>query len=134
MKKILTLCLFFASLIIKSQIIFSQIEANELLSTKNDPKALVYEPYIISHHGGNFDINRFKKENSIQYSKELWYFSRSFLIKRNHFNSGYELSESIIDISRFESNRKEDSESTVIIDGFKDVIVLLPNNKLIYKP
>ena len=45
-----------------------------------------------------------------------------------------ELDESIFDVSRFESYRKEDVESIITFPGFKDVIVLLPNNKLIYKP
>ena len=42
--------------------------------------------------------------------------------------------EEAIDISRFESNRKQNEEAIVIIPGFKDVIVLLPTTKLIYKP
>lgn len=44
------------------------------------------------------------------------------------------MNEEAIDITRFESNRKQNEEATVIIPGFKDVIVLLPTNKLIYKP
>jgi hypothetical protein len=44
------------------------------------------------------------------------------------------MDDSQIDISRFESQRKENEEVTIKIDGFKDVIVLLPTNKLIYNP
>jgi hypothetical protein len=64
----------------------------------------------------------------------MWYFSESFYIKRNYSNDGVAMNEEAIDISRFESNRKQNEEAIVIIPGFKDVIVLLPTTKLIYKP
>ena len=75
-----------------------------------------------------------KSENKILYFKELWYQSKSFYVKRNQLSEGLTLDESIFDVSRFESYRKEDVESIITFPGFKDVIVLLPNNKLIYKP
>ncbi len=68
------------------------------------------------------------------YAKEMWYYTESFYVKRNYNNEGITLDESIIDISRFESQRKENEEAIVTLPGFKDVIVLIPNNKLIYKP
>ena len=80
------------------------------------------------------DFKSWKSENKILYRKEIWYYSESFYIKRNASVTGTSIDASQIDISRFESNRKLNEESIVIIDGFKDAIVLLPTNKLIYKP
>jgi hypothetical protein len=64
----------------------------------------------------------------------MWYYSESFYVKRNALNEGVTLNEEIVDISRFESQRKENEEVTVTLGGFKDVIVLLPAKNLIYKP
>lgn len=85
-------------------------------------------------HGGMANIENWKKENTLQYYKELWYYCESFYVRRNYYASGEVLNEEIIDIARFENNRKADSEAIVILPGFKDVIVLLPATKLIYKP
>ena len=68
------------------------------------------------------------------YAQEMWYFSESFYVKRDHLSSGIVLNEEIIDISRFESHRKDNEEAIVELLGFKDVLVLLPKSKLIYKP
>ena len=39
-----------------------------------------------------------------------------------------------LDISRFEHARKEMEEAILVLPGYKDALVLLPINKLIYKP
>jgi len=79
-------------------------------------------------------FEEFKKNNYTIYRKELWYYSESFYIKRDKFTSGISLDESIIDISRFENQRKQNEEVIIEMPGFKDVLVLLPSNKLMFKP
>ena len=86
------------------------------------------------HSFGNQNFEQWKSTNKLLYAQEMWYYSESFYIKRNISNNGVSMDESQIDISRFESNRKQNEEFVLIIPGFKDAIVLLPANKLIYKP
>ena len=99
-------------------------------------KVKKFEIYLEIHHtdpqGVNF--NSWKENNKQQYTKEMWYFSESFYIKRNVLAEGIVLDEAIIDITRFENKRKENEEAIVEIPGSKDVIVLLPNSQLFYKP
>ncbi|MDI1354394.1 MAG: hypothetical protein PSX36_05730 [bacterium] len=109
---------------------FSQVNSLEL----NKENEKLYTPYMWARHGGAEGLADFKKNNSHQYLKELWYYSKSFYVKRNYLLEGVVLDESIIDISRFESSRKESEEALVILPGFRDALVLLPLNKLIYKP
>jgi hypothetical protein len=100
----------------------------------NPEKEKKFLPYLAAKHGGLSAIEEWKKSNTVLYYKELWYFSESFYVKRNHSAEGVSLDESIIDISRFESNRKPNEEAIVILPGFKDALVLIPTEKLIYKP
>ena len=93
-----------------------------------------FDPYIVVKHGGTKQFEEFKKNNYTIYRKELWYYSESFYIKRDKFTSGISLDESIIDISRFENQRKQNEEVIIEMPGFKDVLVLLPSNKLMFKP
>ena len=58
--------------------------------------------------------------------------SESFSVKRNHSTEGITLNEEIIDVVRFESQRKENEEVIITLPGFKDAIVLMPTNKLFY--
>jgi hypothetical protein len=109
---------------------FSQVNSLEL----NPEKEKKFSPYMFWRHGGPEGLVDFKKSNSYQYLKELWYYSESFYVKRDHLSTGAVLNDAIIDISRFESSRKENEEAIVILPGFKDALVLLPINKLIYKP
>lgn len=99
----------------------------------NAEKEAKYLPYLAVRHGGFASIETWKKNNTVQYYKELWYFCESFYIKRNYLSEGVLLDESAIDITRFESQRKENEEVFIVMPGSKDAIVLLPNNKLIYK-
>lgn len=111
---------------------FSQVNTDPLKpSPEKEQKFL---PYLAVRHGGMPAIDTWKNNNTIQYYKELWYYCESFYIKRDHLDAGITLDESIIDISRFEASRKENEEAIVILPGFKDVLVLLPATKLIYKP
>jgi hypothetical protein len=64
----------------------------------------------------------------------MWYYTESFYIKRDHLPDGITLNEAAIDITRFESKRQANVETIVTLDGFKDVLVLIPGNDLIYKP
>lgn len=109
---------------------FSQVNSLEL-KPENEKK---FTPYMMFRHGGPDGLADFKKNKPHDYLKELWYYSESFYVKRNHLSEGYVLNEEIIDISRFEKSRKENEEAIVVLPGFKDVLVLLPSNQLIYKP
>lgn len=100
----------------------------------NPEKERKFTPYMIVRHQGPEALADFKKNHAHEYLKELWYYSESFYIKRDYFKKGVELDDAIIAIDRFENSRKEDEEAIVILPGFKDVLVLLPTNKLIYKP
>ena len=109
---------------------FSQVNSLEL----NPDKEKKFSPYMLWRHGGAQGLADFKQNNSYQYLKELWYYSESFYVKRDYLTTGAVLNEAIIDISRFESSRKENEDAIVVLPGFKDALVLLPTNKLIYKP
>ncbi|MBI2721987.1 MAG: hypothetical protein HYX39_07420 [Bacteroidetes bacterium] len=100
----------------------------------NAEKIKKFEPYIHFKHTGYSSFNEWRENNKLLYTKEMWYYSESFYVKRNHLTEGVTLNEEIIDITRFESQRKANEEVTVILPGFKDALVLLPGNKLIYKP
>jgi hypothetical protein len=107
----------------------------QLNNLKPDPeKERKFLPYLAVRHGGMNVIEDWKKNNTLQYYKELWYYTESFYVKRDHLNEGYILDESNIDITRFESSRKQNEEFIVVLPGFKDALVLLPANKLVYKP
>ena len=107
---------------------------NPSIFKPNPDKESKYLPYLAVRHGNLETIDNWKKNNTVQYYQELWYFCESFYIKRNYFNEGIVLDESMIDITRFDSQRKENEETIVIMPGMKDVIVLLPQNKLLFKP
>lgn len=100
----------------------------------NPEKVKMYTPYLEFKHGGSSVFQTWKENNKLQYTKEIWYYSESFYVKRNVLSEGLTLNEEIIDVSRFESQRKENEEVTITLGGFKDVIVLIPGKNLIYKP
>ena len=118
--------------------VFSMISTAQVIDTdllKPDPeKEKKFYPYLAIRHGGIAAAEEWKKSNTYQYYKELWYYCESFYIKRNYFESGVAMNDYVIDISRFEKSRKEKEESVITLEGYKDVIVLLPAEKLIYKP
>lgn len=104
-------------------------------SLELDPvKEKMYTPYLTYRHQGPEGLEKFKQEQPHEYLKELWYYSSSFTVKRDHFPTGDRLDESTIDISRFEHLRKEDETAILILDGYKDVLLLLPANQLLFKP
>ncbi|MCE3260038.1 MAG: hypothetical protein K0S12_1679, partial [Bacteroidetes bacterium] len=81
----------------------------------NPEKVKKYTPYLEFKHGGPAGFQTWKENNKLQYTKEMWYYSESFYIKRNALNEGVTLNEEIVDISRFESQRKENEEVTVTL-------------------
>lgn len=96
-------------------------------------KVLIFEKYLSFRHSfepGGF--NEWKASNPELYAKEMWYQSESFYIKRNYLTSGLTMNEGMIDVCRFEHLRKVNEEVIVPFAGFKDVMILLPKNKLIY--
>lgn len=128
LKIILSSFLIFYYTFYKAQIILT----NDL--KPNIEKEKKFLPYVAILHGGMDKLETWKQENTYQYFKELWYYTESFFIKRNYLKEGLILNEEIIDISRFETNRRQSEESIVIIPGFKDALILYPLDKLIYKP
>ncbi|MBA2611836.1 MAG: hypothetical protein H0U95_07700 [Bacteroidetes bacterium] len=114
---------------------FSQ-DPTDWSKIKLDPiKEKKFQPYLeIRHTGPSNYYQDWKANNKFQYVKEMWYFTESFYIKRNVLQEGAMINEEAIDISRFESNRKATEEAIITLSGFEDAIVLLPTNKLIYKP
>jgi hypothetical protein len=125
--------IFIPAFLLISQLLFSQ--ASGIQNFTPDPaKEKMFLPYLAVHHGGMQAIDTWKQNNTLQYYKELWYYTESFYIKRNHTTSGIVLDESIIDVSRFEQHRKLNQEEIVVLPGFKDALVLLPTSKLLYKP
>lgn len=129
-KPLLVLCFMAFGLLSRAQSAAPDLEALK----PNPEKEKMFLPYLATRHGGTQGLEAWKKENIYQYYKELWYYCESFYIKRNYLEKGEVLNELIIDISRFESSRKESEEAVVILPGFKDALVLLPANKLVYKP
>lgn len=140
-KTILILVLFMTGLV-KSQNV-DNTKLMDYWKSHDVTKEAKFSKYIEMSHG-DVNFSSWKKENRFLYIKEVWYYSESFYIKRNYFADGsvsidgnlntYSIDESQIDISRFELNRKKSEEAIVILPGFKDVIVMLPSDKLIYKP
>ncbi len=126
--------LFLGIFITMSFFSFSQ-DPTDWSKIKLDPvKEKLFQPYMEIRHNERGDYQTWKANNKFQYIKEMWYLTESFYIKRNVSASGETMNEALIDISRFENNRKQTEEAIVTIPGFKDAIVLLPANKLIYKP
>jgi len=111
---------------------FSKSQVNSLEISLEKEK--MYSVYMLWRHSGKEGLADFKRDHPHDYLKELWYYSESFYVKRNHFPEGYQLNESIIAIDRFESQRLTNDEAIVVFSGSRDVVVMLPVNKLIYKP
>jgi hypothetical protein len=133
MKKIIVLLFLSLTLGIKSQ---TKIPTNltHYWDSVSPVKKAMFTPYVRLKHWDEKNYSDWQKPHKPQFIKEFWYFAESFYIKRNVFERGTTLDESIIDISRFEHLRKENVEFEYHIPIFKDVIVLLPKNKLLYKP
>jgi len=113
---------------------FGVLRAQESFFVPTEEIEKKYAPYVMIGHQNLTVFEEFKKSDRPKYLKELWYYSQSFYIRRNVFEKGVEMNDAIICISRYENLRKEKEEAVVTIPGFKDVLVLLPTNKLIYKP
>lgn len=127
--------IFFLVALFSSLFYFSQTGiVNPDLVKPNPEKEKKFAPYLAVRHGGMLELEKWRQSNTVQYYKELWYFCESFYVKRDNSIQGIMLDESIIDIARFEYLRKENEEQLIELPGFKDALVLLPRNKLIYVP
>lgn len=125
-KSLLTLALF---------LVLSGLKAQQLDEIKLNPeKVKTFTPLVEWLHGGPQAFSEWKSNNKILYAKEMWYYTESFYIKRNHYQQGSTINDAMIDVSRLENQRKQDEEVYVQFPGFKDAVVLLPSSKLIYKP
>jgi hypothetical protein len=111
---------------------FSQAVTVNPNITLNAAKVAKFEPFLAVRHSVSQDFPTWKSQNIVQYTNEMWYFSESFYIKRNVLTTGITLNEEIIDITRFDQNRSQTAEVEVQVPGYKDVIVLLPENQLLY--
>ena len=132
MKQLLVILAMVVSTYGRAQDFYSDKQFLELLKIKNDTYAKNFEPYLIAHHGVSFDLDSFKLHSKLEYYKELWYYSKSFYVKRNVNPVGIHLDETIIDVSRFEHKRSETEEVLIVLDAFKDVLVLLPRTQLLF--
>lgn len=109
--------------------------AQNLQDVKLDPvKVEKFGVYVKYKHSYGEGFESWKENNKILYVKEMWYYTESFYIKRDHFTDGLVLNEEIIDVSRWESQRKLNEEVFIRIVGFKDALVLIPGKDLLYKP
>lgn len=102
--------------------------------TPDPVKVQMYSPYLATHYGGPQGLESLKASDRFLYFRELWYFTESFSIVRDYQSEGVTLDEKIIDISRFEIDRKYDEAVIVSLPGFKDAIRLLPGKDLLHKP
>lgn len=100
----------------------------------NPVKEKMFYPYLAVRHGGPIPTEAWKKTHTVQYYQELWYYCESFYVVRDYYSEGVTLNEEIIDISRFESQRQATVPTYIHLPGFKDALVLLPTNQLLYKP
>ena len=103
-------------------------------NTVTPTKESKFSPYIEAKYDFQQNFTTWKIENRFLYIKEMWYHAESFYVIRNHSKEGVRIDESMIDVSRFESYRKENEQVTIALPGFKDAIVLLAGSELIYKP
>jgi hypothetical protein len=116
-------------------LVFSQKIWGQLQEIKLDPvKVEKFGSYVKYKHSYAPGFDVWKENNKLLYAKEMWYYTESFYIKRDYFPDGITLNEEIIDISRWEKQRSQTEEVIVKMKGFKDALVLIPGNKLIYKP
>jgi hypothetical protein len=93
-----------------------------------------FSPYMAARHGGDAGLAAFKQSNTNLYFKELWYFSESFYVKRNHLAEGVAIDESMIDITRFEHLRQINADQIVTFPGLKDALILTARSRLLYHP
>jgi hypothetical protein len=100
----------------------------------NPERVKMFLPYVEWKHGGAQGFPAWKSNNKMLYAQEMWYYSESFYVKRNVAKEGQILDDSFIDVTRFESQRKQNEEVIINMPGFRDAVVLIPGNKLIYKP
>lgn len=96
-------------------------------------KENMYAPFLYWHHGGKEGLATFKKEHPHDYLKELWYVCESWYIKKDYASTGVALDPYVVCIERFETYRKETEEAYLLLPGYKDAIVFLPVDKLIYR-
>jgi hypothetical protein len=123
------------AIIIFLAVFFSQTILAQTPDIKLDPaKVQKFGVYVIYKHSYEPGFEVWKENNKLLYAKEMWYYTESFYIKRDHFPDGLELNEEIIDVSRWEKYRKPDEEVFLRVQGFKDALVLIPGNKVFYKP
>jgi hypothetical protein len=121
-------------LILLALMMNQKLSAQQIQDIKLDPvKVEKFLPYLKYKHSWDGDFEVWKANNMLLYTQEMWYFSESFYIKRDYFPEGGPIDESLIYISRFESQRKQNEEVIIKLPGFKDALVLIPGNKLIYK-
>ncbi len=119
------------------EITVTQLEVpNPLNDIKLDAvKVQQFEKYVEFRHSfGPGGFETWKKTNKLLYAQEMWYYSESFYVIRNYFPDGITMDEAMVDVTRCESKRKQNTEGYVKFPGFRDVIVLLPESQLIYKP
>jgi len=112
---------------------FSQDADKFKLNPEKVSKFQIYLAHYRGYTAGTQAFEDWKANNKMLYTKEMWYFSESFYIKKNAYSEGENMDESVIDVSRFENLRKENEEMVIKIDGIKDAVVLIPGKDLLHK-
>lgn len=116
-------------------LIFGSVGYSQITELKLNPERVkLFLPYVEWKYGGAEVFPEWKNNNKMLFAKEMWYYTESFYIKRNVSAEGVTIQEEIIDITRFESHRKQNEEAVLLLPGFKDALVLIPAKDLIYKP
>src|SRR5574343_423196 len=76
--------------------------------TLDSNRVNIFIKYLkFNHSFENGGFETWKANNPDLYLKEMWYYSESFYIKRNHFTDGVTMNEGSIYIPRFEKHRKD---------------------------
>jgi hypothetical protein len=102
--------------------------------TPDPVKVEMYLPYLAARHGGPEALETWKQNNLVLYYKELWYYTESFSVKKDHVSEGVPMNARAIDISRFEHQRDPGKEVILLIPGYRDALVLKAGNDLKHKP
>ena len=126
------LCFSFSSASSQSNSLSNSSNNNEIVLDSN--KVKIFEKYVqFNHSNDQGGFIQWKNNNPDLYLKEMWYYSESFYIMRDYFPQGEAMNEGMIYVPRFEMERMPSTEVIVKFPGLKDVMVLRPIDKLIYK-
>jgi hypothetical protein len=131
-KVIVSVLLGFSFSSVLGQSISNSSSDNKIVLDSN--KVKIFERYVQYNHSNDpGGFLQWKTNNPDLYIKEMWYYTESFYIKRNYLSQGITMDEGMIYVPRFEMQRMPTTEVIIEFPGYKDVMVLIPIDKLLYK-